>query len=78
MVAVNVAILIAAWVSDSLGDVRAWTLVAAVLDRLHHKPRTGQVGQQIRRRRTQPPRSLERDFKAVRGGCSGTAWFINP
>ena len=30
MVAVNVAILIAAWVSDSLGDVRAWTLVAAV------------------------------------------------
>jgi hypothetical protein len=30
MVAVNAAILIAAWVSDSLGDVRAWTLVAAV------------------------------------------------
>jgi hypothetical protein len=30
MVAVNVAILIAAWVSDSLNDVRAWTLVAAV------------------------------------------------
>jgi hypothetical protein len=30
MVAINVAILIAAWVSDSLGDVRAWTLVAAV------------------------------------------------
>jgi hypothetical protein len=29
MVAVN-AILIAAWVSDSLNDVRAWTLVAAV------------------------------------------------
>jgi hypothetical protein len=30
MVAVNAAILIAAWVSDSLDDVRAWTLVAAV------------------------------------------------
>ena len=30
MVAVNAAILIAAWVSDSLADVRAWTLVAAV------------------------------------------------
>jgi hypothetical protein len=30
MAAVNAAILIAAWVSDSLGDVRAWTLVAAV------------------------------------------------
>ena len=30
MVAVNAAILIAAWVSDSLGDMRAWTLVAAV------------------------------------------------
>jgi hypothetical protein len=30
MVGVNAAILIAAWVSDSLGDVRAWTLVAAV------------------------------------------------
>jgi hypothetical protein len=30
MVAVNAAILIAAWISDSLGDVRAWTLVAAV------------------------------------------------
>ena len=30
MVAVNAAILIAAWKSDSLGDVRAWTLVAAV------------------------------------------------
>ena len=30
MAAVNAAILIAAAVSDSLGDVRAWTLVAAV------------------------------------------------
>lgn len=30
MVAVIVAILIATWVSDSLNDVRAWTLVAAV------------------------------------------------
>ena len=30
MVGVNAAILIAAWVSDSLNDVRAWTLVAAV------------------------------------------------
>jgi len=30
MVAVNAAILIAAWVSDSLNDVRAWTLVAGV------------------------------------------------
>ena len=30
MVAVNAAILIAAWASDSLNDVRAWTLVAAV------------------------------------------------
>jgi hypothetical protein len=30
MVAINAAILIAAWVSDSLDDVRAWTLVAAV------------------------------------------------
>ena len=30
MVVVNAAILIAAWVSDSLNDVRAWTLVAAV------------------------------------------------
>ena len=30
MDAVNAAILIAAWVSDSLNDVRAWTLVAAV------------------------------------------------
>jgi hypothetical protein len=30
MVAVIAAILIAAWVSDSLNDVRAWTLVAAV------------------------------------------------
>ena len=30
MVAVNAAILIASAVSDSLGDVRAWTLVAAV------------------------------------------------
>jgi len=30
MVGVNAAILIAAWVSDSLDDVRAWTLVAAV------------------------------------------------
>ena len=30
MVGVNAAILVAAAVSDSLGDVRAWTLVAAV------------------------------------------------
>jgi hypothetical protein len=30
MVAVNAAILVAAYVSDSLHDVRAWTLVAAV------------------------------------------------
>ena len=30
MAAVNAAILVAAAVSDSLGDVRAWTLVAAV------------------------------------------------
>jgi hypothetical protein len=30
MVAANAAILIAAWVSDSLHDIRAWTLVAAV------------------------------------------------
>jgi hypothetical protein len=30
MVGVNEAILTAAWVSDSLDDVRAWTLVAAV------------------------------------------------
>jgi hypothetical protein len=30
MVAIIAAILIAAWVSDSLDDVRAWTLVAAV------------------------------------------------
>ena len=30
MVGVNAAILIAAWVSDSLNDLRAWTLVAAV------------------------------------------------
>ena len=30
LAAVNAAILIAAAVSDSLGDVRAWTLVAAV------------------------------------------------
>jgi hypothetical protein len=30
MVGVIAAILIAAWVSDSLDDVRAWTLVAAV------------------------------------------------
>ena len=30
MVAINAAILIAAYVSDSLNDVRAWTLVAAV------------------------------------------------
>ena len=30
MAGVIVAILIAAWVSDTLGDVRAWTLVAAV------------------------------------------------
>jgi hypothetical protein len=30
MVAVNAAILVAAYVSDSLDDVRAWTLVAAV------------------------------------------------
>jgi len=30
MVGVNAAILIAAWASDSLNDVRAWTLVAAV------------------------------------------------
>ena len=30
MVAVNAAILIAAYVSDSLDDIRAWTLVAAV------------------------------------------------
>ena len=30
MVAGNAAILIAAWVADSLDDVRAWTLVAAV------------------------------------------------
>ena len=30
MAAVNAAILIAAAASDSLGDVRAWTLVAAV------------------------------------------------
>ena len=30
MVGVNAAILIAAWMSDSLNDVRAWTLVAAV------------------------------------------------
>jgi len=29
MAAVNAAILIAAYVSDSLDDVRAWTLVAA-------------------------------------------------
>jgi hypothetical protein len=49
MVGVNAAILIAAWVSDSLDDVRAWTLVAASLDRLHHQPRAGQVGQQVLR-----------------------------
>jgi hypothetical protein len=30
MAAVDAAILIAAAVSDSLGDIRAWTLVAAV------------------------------------------------
>jgi hypothetical protein len=30
MAAVIAAILIATWVSDSLNDVRAWTLVAAV------------------------------------------------
>jgi hypothetical protein len=30
MVAVIAAILIGTWVSDSLNDVRAWTLVAAV------------------------------------------------
>ena len=30
MVGVNAAILIAAWMSDSLNDVSAWTLVAAV------------------------------------------------
>ena len=30
MVAVIAGVLIAAWVSDSLDDVRAWTLVAAV------------------------------------------------
>lgn len=30
MAVVNAAILIAAAISDSLGDVRAWTLVAAV------------------------------------------------
>jgi hypothetical protein len=30
MAGVIAAILIAAWVSDTLGDVRAWTLVAAV------------------------------------------------
>ena len=30
MAAVIAAILIASWVSDSLNDVRAWTLVAAV------------------------------------------------
>ena len=30
MAGINAAILIAAWVSDSLDDVRAWTLVAAV------------------------------------------------
>ena len=30
MVGINAAILIAAWASDSLNDVRAWTLVAAV------------------------------------------------
>jgi len=30
MVGTIAAILIAAWVSDSLNDVRAWTLVAAV------------------------------------------------
>jgi len=30
MVAVIAAILIATWLSDSLDDVRAWTLVAAV------------------------------------------------
>jgi hypothetical protein len=30
MVGVIAALLIAAWVSDSLGDVRAWTLVSAV------------------------------------------------
>ena len=30
MAGVIAAILIAAWVSDSLNDVRAWTLVAAV------------------------------------------------
>ena len=30
MVGVIAAILVAAWLSDSLNDVRAWTLVAAV------------------------------------------------
>ncbi len=30
MVGVIGAVLVAAWVSDSLGDVRAWTLVSAV------------------------------------------------
>jgi hypothetical protein len=30
MVGVIVALLVAAWVSDSLEDVRAWTLVSAV------------------------------------------------
>ncbi|HKG44233.1 MAG TPA: hypothetical protein VKB10_08335 [Gaiellaceae bacterium] len=30
MIGVIAAILIAAWVSDTLNDVRAWTLVAAV------------------------------------------------
>ncbi len=30
MASVIAAILVAAWVSDSLNDVRAWTLVAAV------------------------------------------------
>jgi hypothetical protein len=30
MVGVIAAVLVATWVSDSLGDVRAWTLVSAV------------------------------------------------
>ena len=51
------AILIAAAVSDSLGDVRAWTLVTVVAA-AHHQPRTCQGWQPLHGRRRpaqQPP-----------------------
>jgi hypothetical protein len=59
MVGVIGAILVATWVSDSLNDVRAWTLIAAVAIGYMISRGLAQVGHQVRRQR-RPAQSRQR------------------